>query len=98
MPANPKFLALTFILTCSLSGCGVVEVAESPESWGASGGSYGAEQWLQTEASGVYPSSDSVAMYCVSIGESGQKKFNWTYEQLVRSTDACTEAFVEGLR
>ena len=97
MPANHKFIVFGFLMTSALSGCGVVEVAESPESWGASGGSYGAKQWLETEASGVYPSSDSVAMYCVSIGESGQKKFDWTYEQLIRSTDACTSAFVEGL-
>jgi uncharacterized protein YceK len=97
MRAHPKHLILGFLITCTLSGCGVVEVAESPESWGSAGGKYGATQWLETEAKGTYPSSDSVAVYCVSIGESGQKKFNWTYEQLTKSTEACTESFVEGL-
>jgi len=97
MPANRKFLFIGFILTCALSGCGVVEVAESPESWGASGGSYGAEEWMKTETSGAYPSSDSLAAYCVSIAETGQKKYNWTIQQVFESTDACNKAFVEGL-
>ena len=97
MPANRKFLFVGLILTCTLSGCGVVQVAESPESWGASGGSYGAKQWLETNTSGIYPSSDSVAVYCVRIAETGQKKFNWTMQQVFKSTDACAEAFVQGL-
>jgi hypothetical protein len=37
-------------------------------------------------------------MYCVSISESGQKDFNWTFQQQIQSTDACTEAFVDGLK
>jgi uncharacterized protein YceK len=97
MPANPKFIVLGFLITSALSGCGVIEVAESPESWGTAGGSYGAKQWLETETSGLYPSSDSVAVYCVSIAETGQKKFNWTLQQVIESTDACSEAFVQGL-
>jgi uncharacterized protein YceK len=97
MPVNPKYLFVGLILACTLSGCGVVQVAESPESWGAAGGSYGAEEWTKTEPNGVYPSSDSVATYCVSIAESGQKKFNWTIQQVFESTDACSKAFVEGL-
>lgn len=97
MPANRKVIVLGFLITSVLSGCGVVEVAESPESWGAAGGSYGAKQWRETETSGLYPSSDSVAAYCVSIAETGQKKFNWTIQQVVKSTDSCAEAFVKGL-
>ena len=96
MPANPKFLVFGFLITCTLSGCGVVEVAESPESWGAAGGSYGAKNWLETNP-GSWPTSDSVAAYCVSIAETGQKKFNWTVQQVFESTDACSEAVVEGL-
>ena len=96
MPANPKFLVFGFLITCTLSGCGVVEVAESPESWGAAGGSYGAKNWLETNP-GSWPTSDSVAAYCVSIAETGQKKFIWTVQQVFESTDACSEAFVEGL-
>jgi hypothetical protein len=96
MPANLKLLVFGFLITCTLSGCGVVEVAESPESWGSAGGSYGAENWRETNP-GSWPTSDSVAAYCVSIGESGQKKFNWTIQQVIESTDACSKAFVEGL-
>jgi uncharacterized protein YceK len=96
MPANPKFLVFGFLITFTLSGCGVVTVAESPESWGADGGSYGAKNWLETNPDS-WPSSDSVAAYCVSIAETGQKKFNWTLQQVYESTDACSEAFVEGL-
>ena len=96
MPASPKFFVFGFLITCALSGCGVVEVAESPESWGAAGGSYGAKNWLETNP-GSWPTSDSVAAYCVSIAETGQKKFNWTVQQVFESTDACSEAFVEGL-
>jgi hypothetical protein len=96
MPANLKVLFFGFILMFSLSACGVVEVAESPESWGNAGGSYGAENWRETNP-GSWPTSDSVAAYCVSIGESGQKKFNWTIQQVIESTDACSKAFVEGL-
>lgn len=98
MRANHKFIILGFLIIGTLCSCGIIKVSESPESWGTSGGSYGAKQWTETNADGDYPTSDSVAMYCVSIGETGQKKFNWTYEQLVKSTDACTDAFVEGLR
>ena len=96
MPVNPKFLVFGLLITCALSGCGVVEIAESPESWGAAGGSYGAKSWLETNP-GSWPTSDSVAMYCVSITETGQKKFNWTVQQVFESTDACSEAFVDGL-
>lgn len=98
MLANPKFLFFGLLVTYTLSGCGVIEIAETPKSWGANGGSYGAKQWIERQGSGVYPSSDSVALYCVSVGETGQKKFNWTFEQQRKSTDACAEAFLDGLR
>ena len=97
MRALHKKFVFGFLITCTLSGCGVVEVAESPKSWGAAGGSYGAEKWIENNPSGGFPSSDSVAAYCVSIAESGQKEFNWTIQQIFESTEACSEAFVQGL-
>jgi len=96
MPANRKLLVFVLLITFTLSSCGVIEVAESPESWGTAGGSYGAKNWLETNP-GSWPTSDSVAAYCVSVAETGQKKFNWTMQQVFKSTDACAEAFVDGL-
>jgi hypothetical protein len=98
MPVNLRNLLMGSILVFTLTGCGVIEVAETPESWGARAGSYGAEEWVKKEGKGIFPTSDSVAMYCVSISESGQKDFNWTFQQQIQSTDACTEAFVDGLK
>ena len=96
MRANPKLIVLGSLMIFALSACGSVEMAESPESWGAAGGSYGAKNWLDSNP-GSWPTSDSVAAYCVSIAETGQEKFNWTIQQVFASTDACSKAFVEGL-
>ena len=74
-----------------------VAVSETPESWGASGGKYGAEKWVE-EGNESWPTSDSVALFCVSISEEGQKKFNWTFQQQIESSDACSRAFVDGLK
>ena len=98
MPANLKVLLFGFILTCTLSGCGAIEKVNTPESWGASGGSYGAKQWIETHGKGVWPSTDSASIYCVTIAEEGQKKFSWTFEQALKSADACVKAFVDGLK
>ena len=98
MPVNLRNLLFGSILLFTLAGCGVIEIAETPESWGTRAGSYGAEEWVKNEGKGIFPTSDSVAMYCVSVSESGQKDFNWTFQQLVQSTDACAEAFVDGLK
>lgn len=97
MPANLKFLLFGLMLTSTLTGCGFVAVSETPESWGASGGKYGAEKWVE-EGNESWPTSDSVALFCVSISEEGQKKFNWTFQQQLESSDACSRAFVDGLK
>jgi uncharacterized protein YceK len=68
MPVNPKSLLFGLILTCTLSGCGLVS-SETPESWGASGGSYGAEQWVEVEKNKNWPSAESVALFCVTVAE-----------------------------
>ena len=80
----------------TLSGCGVVAVSETPESWGVSGGRYGSEQWLE-EGNQSFPTAESLALFCVTVAEEGQKKFEWTFQQQLDSTDACTKAFVDGL-
>jgi hypothetical protein len=98
MPVNHKVLGFGIILSCTLSGCGAIEFVETPESWGASGGSYGAKQFIETNGKGNWPTTESAALYCADISEAGQKKFNWTYEQVLKAADACTEAFVEGLK
>ena len=98
MPVNPKFLVFGLILAIALSGCGFVAVSETPESWGASGGNYGAKRWIEDESKNGWPSSEGVALFCVNIAEEGQKEFNWTFQQQLDSTDACTKAFVDGLR
>ena len=98
MLVNLKKIILVFVLIGTLSGCGVIEVVETPESWGARGGRYGAEEWIKNNGRDQFPSSDSAALYCVSIVESGRDKFNWNFQQTIESTNACTEAFVEGLK
>jgi hypothetical protein len=98
MPANLKSLMLGFFLIVSLSGCGIIEAVETPSSWGESGGSYGAEEWVEKNGKGLLPTTDSAALFCVSIAESGQKKFNWNFQQTIEATDACTRAFVDGLK
>jgi hypothetical protein len=96
MLVSRKLAAPLLAFSALTSGCGVVEFVETPESWGTRAGEYGAEQWMKEGESG-YPSSNAVAAYCVSIGESGQKEFNWTVKQTYESTMACTDAFVRGL-
>jgi hypothetical protein len=91
-----KILSGVFLMV-ALSGCGIV-FEESPVSWGSTSGTDGAKLWIEKEGSSVYPSSDGVAAFCVSMSEEGQKKFNWTVEEVFASTDACAEAFVEGLQ
>ena len=97
MRVSHKLISLLLVISPLLSGCGVVELVETPKSWGARAGEYGAEQWAKEGKSG-YPSSDAVAAYCVSIGESGQKEFDWTLNQMYEATMACTDAFVSGLK
>lgn len=80
-----------------LTGCGAVELVVTPESWGSGAGRYGAEEWTKRNGSGNYPTAEGIAMYCVTISEDGLKKHNWTFEQQLRSTEACNKAFVEGL-
>lgn len=46
---------------------------------------------------GNFPATDSTAIYCITISDDGQKKYDWTYEQHKSSVDSCLEAFVKGL-
>ena len=98
MPANLKKLLFTLFLLSTLTGCGVIEFVETPESWGKRAGSFGAEEWVKSEGNGILPTSESVALYCTTVSESGQKDFSWTFEQQMKSTQACVRAFVDGLK
>jgi hypothetical protein len=98
MRVNLKITSFILLFALPLAGCGTELVREeSPESWGANAGRYGAEQWIEQNDKSSWPSTDSVAAYCVSIAESGQKEFSWTIEEIYQSTDSCTKAFVDGL-
>ena len=97
MPVSLRKILSGVFLIVALSGCGIV-FEESPESWGTRSGTDGAKMWIEKEGSSDFPSSESLAAFCVSMGEAGQKEFNWTYEEQWASTEACTEAFVEGLQ
>jgi hypothetical protein len=98
MRVNLKLTSFILLLALPLAGCGAELVREnSPESWGANAGSDGAEQWIQQNNMSSWPSTDSVAAYCVSIAESGQKEFGWTIEEVIQATDSCSNAFVDGL-
>jgi hypothetical protein len=97
MPVSLRKILFGVFLMVALSGCGI-QFEESPESWGSTSGTDGAKLWIEKEGSSVYPSSDGVAAFCVSMSEEGQKKFNWTVEEIYASTDACAKAFVDGLQ
>jgi hypothetical protein len=97
MLVNLRGIFFGIFLACTLSGCGIV-VSESPESWGSKSGADGAKLWIEQEGTSVYPSAEGVAGFCVSMTEEGQKKFNWTYEEVFASTEACSKAFVDGLQ
>ena len=97
MPVNRKVLFAILPLLFCLTGCGAVEFVDSPESWGKQGGEYGSTEWVKLNGAGTYPNENGVAMYCVTVGEDGQKKYGWNIEQAMSSTDACVTAFVAGL-
>jgi len=97
MPVNHKIsLAVVPLLIC-LTGCSAVQLVESPESWGKSAGEYGASEWVKNNGSGNWPTSDSVAIYCITISDDGQKEYGWDFQQHTASVEACTRAFVDGL-
>jgi len=97
MLANPKRMFIGILLSATLSGCGI-EFSESPESWGSKSGRDGAKLWIEKEGTSVYPSAEGAAGFCASMAEEGQKKFNWTIEEVLASSDACAEAFVAELK
>jgi hypothetical protein len=97
MRVNPKQILIPVLFVFTLSGCGIV-FSESPESWGSKSGSDGAKLWIEKQGSSVYPSSEGVASFCVTMGEEGQKRYDWTFEEQFASTEACTSAFVDGLK
>jgi hypothetical protein len=98
MPVNHKILLAMLPLLICLTGCGAVQIInESPESWGKSAGEYASLEWVSNNGRGNLPTSDSTAMYCITISDEGQKEYDWTYEQHLSSVDACIEAFVKGL-
>lgn len=98
MPVSHKFSLVVLPLIIFLTSCGSVQIVdESPESWGKSAGEYASSEWVSKNGIGNLPTSDSTAMYCITISDDGQKKYDWTYEQHLSSVDACIEAFVKGL-
>ena len=98
MPVSHKFSLVVLPLLIFLTSCGAVQIVdESPESWGKSAGEYASAEWVSKSGRGNLPTSDSTAMYCITISDDGQKKYDWTYEQHLSSVDACIEAFVKGL-
>lgn len=98
MPVNRRILLVILPLLICLTSCGAVQIVdESPESWGKKAGEYGSSEWVSKNGRGNFPTSDSTAIYCVTISDDGQKKYDWTYEQHLSSVDACIKAFVKGL-
>ena len=98
MPVSHKFSLVVLPLLICLTSCGAVQIVdESPESWGKSAGEYASSEWVSKSGRGNLPTSDSTAMYCITISDEGQKEYDWTYEQHLSSVDACIEAFVKGL-
>jgi hypothetical protein len=79
-----------------LTSCGAISIVDSPRSWGIKAGEYGSSEW-KTNNQSNYPSSESIAMYCVAIAEDGLAKLNWTFAQQMESTEACVQSFVDGL-
>lgn len=98
MPVNSRILLVVLPLLFCLTSCGAVQIVnESPESWGKSAGEYAASEWVSNHGRGNLPTVDSTSIYCISISDEGQKKYDWTYEQHLSSVDACIDAFVKGL-
>lgn len=80
-----------------LAGCSLIPSGESPSSWGEGAGKAGSKMWVDKYGDSGYPSSESVATFCVDISEEGMQKFGWNYEQALESSDACSKSFVDGL-
>ena len=97
MLASHKAILIVGPLLVSLSGCSAVLVSETPESWGKGAGEYAASEWIKNNGSGNWPTTDSTAIYCITISDDGQKKYGWDFQQHLASVDACTKAFVNGL-
>lgn len=97
MAANLKLIIQIPIALVLLTGCGIISLAETPAGWGSGAGKAGAEMWIEQNGSDGYPSAKGIAVYCVSIAEEGQKNFDWNYTQAMAASEACTDAFVEGL-
>jgi len=97
MLANLRLTGVLATVLWTGTGCGMVELVTTPESWGTGAGEYGAKEWVKINGENNYPSAESIAMYCVTVSEDGMKKNSWTFQQQLRSTEACNKAFVEGL-
>ena len=97
MHVDHKRSVIIFVMSSFLlASCSLVPVSESPESWGTAGGKYGAQEWKKSHPND-FPTTESAALFCVSIAEEGSKKFEWTYAQQIDSSDACVKSFVSGL-
>ena len=98
MRVNHKILLAVLPLLICLTSCGAVQIVdESPESWGTSAGEYASSEWVSNNGRGNLPTVDSTSIYCITISDEGQKKYEWSYEEHLSSVDACIEAFVKGL-
>lgn len=97
MLANHKVSAVVSLLLILLTGCGAVELNESPESWGKRAGDSASSDWVSKNGKGNLPTVSSTSIYCITISDDGQTKYGWSYEEHLSSVDACLEAFVKGL-
>ena len=94
-----KFLALSILvitLPATLTSCTIASSISTPRGWGTEAGKYGSSEWVKGHP-GEYPTSESIATYCVSVAEQGQRKYNWTISAQMTSSDSCVSAFVKGL-
>ncbi len=97
MAANPKQIMFITLILAMISGCTLISEVETPKSWGEAGGKAGAQMWIEEYGKSGYPSTESSAAYCVDISEDGMKRFDWSFEQAMESTEACVKSFVDGL-
>jgi len=95
-----RFLKVTTTAVAGLllSGCGVVGFVETPEGYGSKWGEYGANEWVEINGVGNFPTESTLAQYCEYIGQrGGNENSNWTYVEIMQASDACIESYVDGL-
>jgi len=93
----PKKRTLLILLsTVFLSSCSIIPVSETPQSWGEKAGKFAAADWKKNHP-GEWPTTNSVALYCVNIAGKEISKFDWDYSQQIVASDSCISSFVNGI-